>query len=126
LLFVPFAFGVTGLLGLPLFALFYGLDWVATVPPTVRLTIDAFGREEGPIVFGWVSAGHQLGAGAIALVAGVMRTSSGTYNGAFYLSAILCLVSAVAVLGIRAGRSTPNAPREPRLGPSPKPTTVNA
>jgi sugar phosphate permease len=126
LLFVPFAFGVTGIFGLPLFALFYGLDWVATVPPTVRLTIDAFGREEGPIVFGWVSAGHQLGAGAIALVAGMMRTSSGTYNGAFYLSAIMCLVSAVAVLGIRAGRSTPSGPREPRLGPSPKPTTVNA
>lgn len=126
LLFVPFAFGVTGIFGLPLFALFYGLDWVATVPPTVRLTIDAFGREEGPIVFGWVSAGHQLGAGAIALVAGMMRTSSGTYDGAFDLSAILCLVSAVAVLGIRAGRSTPNNPSEPRLGRHPKPAAVRA
>jgi sugar phosphate permease len=126
LLFVPFAFGVTGIFGLPLFALFYGLDWVATVPPTVRLTIDAFGREEGPIVFGWVSAGHQLGAGAIALVAGMMRTSSGTYDGAFDLSAILCLVSAVAVLGIRAGRSTPKDAGRPQLGTNPKPTTANA
>ncbi len=110
LLFVPYAFGVSGLFGLPLFALFYGLDWVATVPPTVRLTIDAFGRDEGPIVFGWVSAGHQLGAGAIALVAGMIRTTSGTYTGAFDLSAIMCLVSAVAVLAIRAGRSTPKNP----------------
>jgi sugar phosphate permease len=126
LLFVPFAFGVTGIFGLPLFALFYGLDWVATVPPTVRLTIDAFGREEGPIVFGWVSAGHQLGAGAIALVAGIMRTSSGTYTGSFDLSAVLCLVSAVAVLGIRAGRSTPKDPSEPRLGRKPTPTAVRA
>jgi sugar phosphate permease len=126
LLFVPYAFGVNGLFGLPLFALFYGLDWVATVPPTVRLTIDAFGREEGPIVFGWVSAGHQLGAGAIALVAGMIRTSSGTYTGAFELSAILCLVSAVAVLGIRAGRTTPQDPNPPRLDPRRKPTAVGA
>lgn len=124
LLFVPYAFGVSGILGLPLFALFYGLDWVATVPPTVRLTIDAFGREEGPIVFGWVSAGHQLGAGAIALVAGMIRTSSGTYTGAFELSAILCLVSALAALGIRAGRGTPSDPSTPPLGRRPKPMAV--
>ncbi|MGD0475157.1 MAG: MFS transporter [Candidatus Velthaea sp.] len=126
LLFVPYAFGVSGVLGLPLFALFYGLDWVATVPPTVRLTIDAFGREEGPLVFGWVSAGHQLGAGAIALVAGMIRTTSGTYTGAFELSAILCLISAVAVLGIRAGRSTPSDPSEPRIRQRPKPAAVRA
>jgi sugar phosphate permease len=109
LLFVPFAFGVDGLFGLPLFAMFYGLDWVATVPPTVKLTIDAFGREEGPIVFGWISAGHQLGAGTIALVAGIIRTTTGTYTGAFDLSAVMCLVSAVAVLGISAGRRTRTA-----------------
>jgi sugar phosphate permease len=106
LLFVPLAFGVAGLAGLPLFALFYGLDWVATVPPTVRLTIDSFGKEEGPIVFGWVSAGHQLGAASIALVAGVIRTGSGSYDAAFTLSAVLCFCAAVAVLGIGAkGRS---------------------
>ncbi len=126
LLFVPYAFGVNGLLGLPLFALFYGLDWIATVPPTMRLTIDAFGREEGPLVFGWVSAGHQLGAGAIALVAGIIRTTSGTYAGAFDLSAILCLVSALAVLGIQAGRSTPKDPSEPILDRRVKPSPVRA
>ena len=109
LFFVIFAFGVSGLAGLPLFALFYGLDWVATVPPTVRLTIDTFGKEEGPIVFGWISAGHQLGAGAIALVAGIMRTASGTYNGAFELSATLCLIAAIAVLGIGVRRRVPVA-----------------
>jgi predicted MFS family arabinose efflux permease len=80
--------------------MFYGLDWVATVPPTVRLTIDAFGRDEGPIVFGWISAGHQLGAASIALVAGVIRTAYGSYNSAFDLSAVLCLCAAVAVLSI--------------------------
>ncbi len=117
LLFVPFAFDVPGFFGLPLFTLFYGLDWVATVPPTVRLTVDAFGREEGPIVFGWISAGHQLGAGAIALVAGIIRTTTGTYTGAFDLSAAMCLISAVAVLGIQAGRRTPAPPIQ--LAPSP-------
>lgn len=104
LLFVPYAFGVSGVFGLPLFTMFYGLDWVATVPPTVRLTVDTFGREEGPIVFGWISAGHQLGAGAIALIAGIIRTTTGTYNSAFDLSAVLCLVAAVAVLGIGLGQ----------------------
>jgi sugar phosphate permease len=113
LFFVPYAFGIDGIFGLPLFAMFYGLDWVATVPPTVRLTVDAFGREEGPIVFGWITAGHQLGAGSIALVAGIIRTHFGSYDSAFTLSAILCLASAVAVLGIRGART-----RTPKLQPT--------
>ncbi len=100
LVFVPLAFGIDGVLGLPLFALFYGLDWVATVPPTVRLTLDAFGRDEGPVVFGWISAGHQLGAALIAFGAGLIRTGTGRYDGAFVVSAVLCFVAAIAVLGI--------------------------
>ena len=109
LLFVPLAFGVAGLAGLPLFALFYGLDWVATIPPTVRLTVDSFGKEDGPIVFGWVAAGHQLGAAAIALIAGIIRTDSGSYNEAFTLAAILCFCAAVAVLGISVKGRSPRA-----------------
>jgi len=109
LLFVPFAFGIAGLAGLPLFAIFYGLDWVATIPPTVRLTIDAFGKDEGPIVFGWVLTGHQMGAAAIALVAGVIRTDAGSYDPAFTLSALLCFCAAVAVFGIGAQRRTRQA-----------------
>jgi sugar phosphate permease len=104
LMFVPIAFTISGPFGLPLFALFYGLDWIATVPPTVRLTIDTFGREKGPLVFGWISAGHQLGASAIALIAGVIRTTQGSYDSAFYLSAGLCLVAAAASLTIGLGR----------------------
>jgi sugar phosphate permease len=103
LLFVPYAFGIDGLFGLPLFALFYGLDWLATVPPTVRLTVEAFGREEGPLVFGWILAGHQLGAATIAYIAGAIRTATGSYDTAFVASALLCLVAAVAALGINAG-----------------------
>jgi predicted MFS family arabinose efflux permease len=103
LLFVPYAFGINGLFGLPLFAMFYGLDWIATVPPTVRLTLDAFGRDDGPIVFGWITAGHQLGAAAIAFGAGLIRTSTGSYDTAFSTSALLCMIAAVAVLKINAG-----------------------
>jgi sugar phosphate permease len=124
LLFVPYAFGISGIFGLPLFTLFYGLDWIATVPPTVRLTVDTFGREEGPIVFGWIGAGHQLGAGTIALVAGVIRTTTGTYSGAFDLSAVMCLVSAVAVLGIQVSRNTPRAPDSPKRALRPQQSTT--
>lgn len=103
LFFVPYAFGIGGLLGLPLFAMFFGLDFVATVPPTVRLTLDVFGPEDGPIVFGWIGAGHQLGAAAIVVLVGLIRTAQGSYDQAFILSASVCLVAALAVLGIGVG-----------------------
>ena len=71
---------------LPLFGLFYGLDWVATVPPTVRLTGDLFGAREAPIVFGWIVAGHQLGAAFAALGGGILRHRFGTYTAATMIS----------------------------------------
>ena len=107
LMFVPVAFTINGPFGLPLFSLFYGLDWVATVPPTVRLTVDAFGRDKGPLVFGWISAGHQLGASSIALLAGIIRTTQGSYDNAFYVSAVMCLLAAIASLAIGFGRRRP-------------------
>src|SRR5439155_539202 len=61
LLFLPYAFG-SAYLGLAAFVIFYGLDWVATVPPTARLAADTFGREDVGIMFGWIAASHQLGA----------------------------------------------------------------
>ena len=64
LLYLPFA--DFSFYGLSLFALFYGLDWIATVPPTVKLTAAKFGRERANVVFGWVFAGHQLGAAVAA------------------------------------------------------------
>jgi len=103
LLFLPFAFGFD-FYGLPIFAVFYGLDWIATVPPTVRLTTDIFGRDKGPIVFGWIVAGHQLGAAFATLAAGMMRTSLGNYQLATMCSGALCIIGAVVVLRIR-GRS---------------------
>ncbi len=99
LIYLPHAFGID-FFGLPLFAMFYGLDWIATVPPTVRLTTDVFGKESAPVVFGWIVAGHQLGAAFAAFGAGVLRADLGTYTLASTISGGLCLVAALVVLRI--------------------------
>jgi predicted MFS family arabinose efflux permease len=99
LIFLPFAFGYQ-YFGLPLFGLFYGLDWIATVPPTVRLTTDVFGSRDAPVVFGWVVAGHQLGAAFAALGAGMLRSTLGTYTVATMISGGLCVIGAMLVLRI--------------------------
>jgi MFS family permease len=80
------------------FAFFYGLDWVATVPPTVRLATEAFGRENAGVVFGWVGAAHQLGAASAALAAGTIRTEAGDYRLAFLASGALCFATAFVFL----------------------------
>jgi sugar phosphate permease len=82
--------------GLIAFIVFYGLDWVATVPPTVALTADAFGREKVGIVFGWIFAAHQLGAATAALGAGVIRTDAGSYHWAFLIAGALCMGASLA------------------------------
>ena len=85
------------------FVIFYGLDWVATVPPTLALTRDAFGAA-APVVFGWIFAAHQLGASAAALAAGLVRDALGSYDAAWYGGAALCAVGAVLSLSIRRAR----------------------
>ncbi|MCK9383848.1 MAG: MFS transporter [Nevskia sp.] len=107
LLYLPYAFDLV-YFGLPIFALFYGLDWIATVPPTVRLTNDLFGSRNAPVVFGWIVAGHQLGAAFAALVAGVLRNSMGSYTLTTMAAGGLCIVAALMVLRIN--------PREQRSG----------
>jgi MFS family permease len=87
--------------GLSLFAMFYGLDWIATVPPTVKLTADRFGREKAGMVFGWVFAGHQLGAASAAFGAGFSRTEFSSYLPAFFIAGALCILAAVLVLTVR-------------------------
>src|SRR5438552_5709400 len=99
LIYLPFAFDVS-FYGLSLFAVFYGLDWIATVPPTVRLTARTFATERGPIMFGWIAAAHQLGAALAAFAAGVLRVNLGTYLEAFILSGLLCLIASLMVLFI--------------------------
>ena len=89
------------LYGLSLFALFYGLDWVATVPPTVRLSAATFGPERANLMFGWIFAGHQLGAASTALGAGISRTYLASYLPAFFFAGLLCLIASLAALSIR-------------------------
>lgn len=84
--------------GLSLFAMFYGLDWIATVPPTVRLTTQRFGPERANLVFGWIFAGHQLGAATAAFGAGLSRTLLATYLPAFFAAGALCIIASLIVL----------------------------
>ncbi|WP_051512395.1 MFS transporter [Skermanella stibiiresistens] len=106
LLWLPFALDLS-FLGLSLFAVFYGLDWIATVPPTVRLATNAFGREKAPMMFGWIFTGHQLGAATAAFGAGVLRTAMDGYLEAFLLAGLACLVA--AGMSLMIGRA-PNPP----------------
>jgi predicted MFS family arabinose efflux permease len=101
LLLLPYALG-TGYLSLAVFIVFYGLDWVATVPPTTRLTADIFGKRNVGIVFGWIFAAHQLGAATAAFGAGELRTIFGDYQVSFITAGLLCLVASGMV--IRIGR----------------------
>jgi len=100
LLFLPFALATPGV-ALWVFAIFYGLDWIATVPPTVKLATDAFGAARAPVMFGWIAAGHQVGAATTALTAGWVRTTLGDYEMAFWGSGALCLVAALLALQVR-------------------------
>jgi sugar phosphate permease len=89
------------LYGLSLFAMFYGLDWVATVPPTVKLASTAFGKERGAMIFGWVFAGHQLGGAVAAYGAGLSRTLLLTYSPALYAAGAACIIAACAIFLIQ-------------------------
>jgi len=99
LLLLPWSFDLQSF-KLPLFAVFYGLDWIATVPPTVALTAQIFGRDRVGLVFGWIFAAHQLGAAAAASFAGTLRTFEGSYDHAFMVSGNLCVIAAVSILFI--------------------------
>ncbi len=97
LLFLP-ATLIEGGMGLGIFAVFYGLDWIATVPPTVKLTTEAFGRENTGVIYGWIGASHQLGASAAAFTAGAIRTELGDYRIAFHIAGVLCLIAGASFL----------------------------
>jgi len=104
LLYLPFTDFT--LYGLSLFAVFYGLDWIATVPPTVKLTADRFGRERAGMVFGWIFTGHQIGAASAAIGAGIVRTEFSTYLPAFFVAGLLCIAAAFLAISVR--KSTPH------------------
>jgi sugar phosphate permease len=98
--------------GLGIFTVFYGLDWIATVPPTVRLTTERFGAAQAPLVYGWIGAGHQLGAATAAFGAGVLRVQTNRYVESFMIAGVMCLVAATMALLIRRSAAA-------RLQPAP-------
>lgn len=100
LLLLPFS--TFSFYGLSLFAVFYGLDWIATVPPTVRLTGRMFGRDSAPLIFGWMFTGHQLGAATAAFGAGMTRDVFASYLPAFGVAGLACLLAATAMMTMRA------------------------
>ena len=86
--------------GLSLFAVFYGLDWIATVPPTLALANRAFGKERAPVIFGWIYAAHQMGAASAAFLAGWSRGVSGSYLEAFIIAGFTGVAAALMALAI--------------------------
>jgi MFS family permease len=107
LFFLPFTLGSSDA-GLVAFVVVFGLDWVATVPPTVALTVEAFGRRRAGVVFGWIFAAHQLGAAAAAWAAGAVRNAAESYEIAFMGAGLLGVAAAFMALGI-ASRGRPAA-----------------
>jgi sugar phosphate permease len=119
LMFLPVAYDF-GFYGLMLFVVFYGLDWVATVPPTVRLTADIFGKANVGTVYAWIFASHQVGSAVAAYGAGYLRTWLGDYQASFIIAGIFCLLASLMVL--RIGRQAPTnllPARQPELPPAP-------
>jgi predicted MFS family arabinose efflux permease len=110
---LPYAFGSTA--ALVAFAVFYGLDWVATVPPTVALTADTFGAQRAGVVFGWVFASHQIGAAFAAWAAGASRGWFGSYTFAFVAAGVCCLFASGLSLTIKRPEREVVAVSEPVL-----------
>ncbi|WP_407675892.1 MFS transporter [Peterkaempfera bronchialis] len=105
LLVLPHLFAADLHPGMLAFVIFYGLDWVATVPPTIALCRQWFG-EDAPIVFGWVLACHQLGAALVASAAGIARDRFGDYDAAWYAAGALCAVAVLLCLALRPRPAT--------------------
>jgi predicted MFS family arabinose efflux permease len=108
LLFLPF---IHDAMTIAAFAILFGLDYIATVPPTVALAADRFGRHNVGVVYGWVFAAHMLGAAVAAWVAGIVRENVGDYAAAFVAAGWIAIIAGFAALGIR--RERPVAPTSP-------------
>lgn len=107
LIYLPFSF--VSFYGLSLFTVFYGLDWFATVAPTVRLIGNAFGKERTGLVYGWIFVAHQLGGASAAFFGGMLRENLGSYLESFMLSGLLCLIAAALALLIGRTRNDSSA-----------------
>ena len=98
---VPYVLGPTAEPPLWFFIVFYGLDWIATVPPTIALTREYFGAAKSGVIYGWVFASHMIGAAIAAAYAGIIRDVQGDYFIAWITAAVLCLVAAGSMVFLR-------------------------
>lgn len=103
LLFLPYALSASPVM-LVVFSVFYGLDWIATVPPTAKLASQAFGTERSGMIFGWIFVAHQVGAAAASYGAGVMRDLLGSYSQAFVTAGFLCFAASLMAVKVRKHR----------------------
>jgi len=108
LLYLPYS--TFTVYGLSMFAVFYGLDWVATVPPTARLAAQQIGKQRAGVAFGWIFAGHMIGAACAAIGGGLARSALQTYLPAFYVAGFACLIAATAIWFIGVAKAPRAAP----------------
>ncbi|WP_235822155.1 MFS transporter [Gottfriedia luciferensis] len=101
LLILPFALSTNSVIYLGAFAIFYGMDWIATVPPTIKLATDHFGKEKVGVIYGWIYSAHQLGAGAAAYGGGLVYSWLNAYQSIFIAAGIFCLFATLFVLNIK-------------------------
>jgi MFS family permease len=112
LLILPF---VQDFKGLFIFAVIYGLDWFATVPPTMAITADTFGKQNIGKIYGWIFMSHQIGAAIMASTAGALRTWMGDYQFAFLSGGVIAMIAAGLALQIRPQRQVVPAPAAPEV-----------
>jgi predicted MFS family arabinose efflux permease len=110
LLYLPYALDSSPAV-LMIFTVFYGLDWIATVPPTVKLASKEFGKEKSGMIFGWIVVAHQIGASAAAYGAGVMREWFGSYTIPFIAAGFVCLFAALMATRISQGKAVVHQPQ---------------
>ncbi|MEK5530733.1 MFS transporter [Viridibacillus sp. FSL R5-0468] len=101
LLFLPFALAQGSYLWLVIFSIFYGLDWIATVPPTIGLARREFGLKKSTLMYGWIMAAHQVGAGVAAFGGGVIFKVFGSYQWAFILAGSMCVLASLFVIMLK-------------------------
>jgi predicted MFS family arabinose efflux permease len=105
-------YGRPGLTSLSIFSVVFGLDFIATLPPTIKLSIAAFGRENGAAMLGWILAGHQMGAGLFAALAGISRDALHSYGPSFLAAGLACFAASICISLVRR-------PGEAGLRPAP-------
>lgn len=106
LVLLPYALNEGSMTMLVIFTVFYGLDWIATVPPTISISRQIFGTKKSGIIYGWIFASHQAGAAAAAYGGGLIYKFFNTYTWAFFLAGVFCLLASLFVIIIKKQRSS--------------------